>query len=157
MDGETSIEMNLKLIVTKGPEEGKVFYVNEGEAKLVGRGSKNQIHIAGTAISREHCRISNQGGVVTISDLNSKNGTLVNNSLILGEIEVTERDTIKLGLTTFFVRLTEERGPDSVPVGLSDEVEMVLPFSQEPAEEGGIIQLVEQVEEIPPRPRIWSP
>jgi hypothetical protein len=56
-------------------------------------------------LSRYHARVSlDAGGLCTVEDLGSTNGTLVNGSQISGPQTLTQGDEIKLGNSTLVVR-----------------------------------------------------
>lgn len=55
----------------------KVFSIPEGAELVIGKGSQANIIVSNPIISRAHAKISFRGGVCTIQDLGSKNGTFV--------------------------------------------------------------------------------
>jgi pSer/pThr/pTyr-binding forkhead associated (FHA) protein len=90
-----------KLYVTKGPMEGQEYEL-AGNVVFVGRSSNNDIKIKDIMVSRKHLKISRSGETVSVEDLKSTNGTIVNGETIgPGEsIEMEEGDTIFLGNTS---------------------------------------------------------
>ncbi len=56
---------------------GKAFSIPEGAELVIGKGSQANIIVSNPIISRAHAKISFRGGVCTIQDLGSKNGTFV--------------------------------------------------------------------------------
>lgn len=56
---------------------GKAFAIQEGAELVIGKGSQANIIVSNPIISRAHAKISFRGGVCTIQDLGSKNGTFV--------------------------------------------------------------------------------
>jgi len=56
---------------------GKAFAIPEGTELIIGKGSQANIIVSNPIISRAHAKISFHGGVCTIQDLGSKNGTFV--------------------------------------------------------------------------------
>lgn len=56
---------------------GKAFSIPEGTELVIGKGSQANIIVSNPIISRAHAKISVHGGVCTIQDLGSKNGTFV--------------------------------------------------------------------------------
>ena len=91
------------LAVESGNDLGREFVLQEGE-NGVGRGIDNDVILADVAVSRRHLRIIREGDVLTMRDLGSGNGTLVN-----GQRETTvclvDGDRLELGETTLVVRL----------------------------------------------------
>jgi Nif-specific regulatory protein len=97
--------MNPRLIALSGPMKDSIIELTEAEATL-GRESSNNIHLADLSVSRRHCVFRNGGGQVTITDLDSFNGTSVN------DVPVKERllahgDRIQVGDSTFLFLLRE--------------------------------------------------
>ena len=67
----------------------------------IGRANVNDVIINDTSVSREHALLLvENGGVVTIRDLNSANGTFVNGVKITEE-NLSEGDEVKLGIYRF--------------------------------------------------------
>lgn len=62
----------------------------------IGRGNNNNIIIPNINVSRSHVAIRCNGSEVTISDLNSSNGTLVNGSRITKTMLLNDEDVIRL-------------------------------------------------------------
>ena len=56
---------------------GKAFAIPEGTELVIGKGSQANIIVSNPIISRAHAKISVHGGVCTVQDLGSKNGTFV--------------------------------------------------------------------------------
>lgn len=67
----------LRLVMRRGPTPGAI-YVLDGDEISIGRGSKNQIVIRDTEVSREHCRLVRLMDAYEVRDLNSSNGTFIN-------------------------------------------------------------------------------
>ena len=65
------------LTVVSGPDQGKHFLLCDGES-LIGRAPDCQVILTDAASSRRHCKIQSDGGIFTLLDLGSENGTEVN-------------------------------------------------------------------------------
>lgn len=66
----------------------------------IGRSSNNDIIIEDVKVSRVHLQlVQNDGGDVSVVDLNSANGTYVNGQRINGEVHLHPNDTIRIGDT----------------------------------------------------------
>jgi pSer/pThr/pTyr-binding forkhead associated (FHA) protein len=94
------------LRATRGNDSGKEFPLDPAkDYYVIGRGGAADITIWDIRASRLHCRIDRDEGGLTITDLSSSNGTLVN-----GERITTHRlapgDEVKIGHTV--LRLTVE-------------------------------------------------
>jgi len=65
---------------------------------IAGRNPDCDIFIDDQLVSRNHAEISKEDGAYFITDLNSTNGTFINNQQIKGKVRFTENDTIFIGL-----------------------------------------------------------
>lgn len=63
----------------------------------LGKVNGNDIVINAPTVSKRHCMITNRNGRIFIQDLNSTNGTFVNNERIHFETEIFSGTTIRLG------------------------------------------------------------
>ena len=66
----------------------------------IGRGSDCEIQLLTHFVSREHARLYNREGVVTIEDLGSKNGVFVNSVRVESQI-LQHGDWVTVGETQF--------------------------------------------------------
>ena len=91
-----------KLYFMNGPHEGECYEVN-GKTLLLGRSSKSDIKLNDRFVSRRHLQIKRKKTRVFIKDLNSKNGTLVNGTLIKTgkKLELPERTPVVIGTSVF--------------------------------------------------------
>lgn len=78
----------------------KEYYVLNRELDI-GRSINNDIIIQNQYISKNHTRLEKDGNKHYISDLNSSNGTYLNDKKILGTVELKNRDIIKIGNIEF--------------------------------------------------------
>ena len=85
------------LVVQSGPDAGKTFSLREGNNSL-GRDPKNGIVIGDPAVSRDQCVLRKDGDRVTVHDLASTGGTMVDGQEIRGR-ELTSDDTMTVGQT----------------------------------------------------------
>jgi two-component system NtrC family sensor kinase len=91
-----------ELVVIKGSDKGKVFRL-ESDKISIGRDRSCDLHLDDKEISRKHVSIGWHAGGLTIEDLNSTNGTLVNGERVgTGCLKVDDR--ITLGMTELLVR-----------------------------------------------------
>ncbi len=63
----------------------------------IGRTADNDIVLPSSSISRNHCRLKVQSGIVTLVDLNSSNGIYVDEVRIKNASEVDEHQLVRLG------------------------------------------------------------
>lgn len=71
----------------------------------IGRAPSNSVVVDDAFASNEHARISRVGSQWWLEDLNSRNGTLLNEALIEMPTVVTTGDTITVGRTTLELEL----------------------------------------------------
>src|SRR5205807_1687265 len=101
--------MSAKLVVSAGPDEGKVFPLPEGATFTIGRGDTASIRLADPTISRAHCVIDFFGGRVLLKDNASKSGTRVNGTNV-SQHELRADEVINIGSTRLrFQRLAPPR------------------------------------------------
>lgn len=96
----TTTQLELELL--DDPNPGARLALPEQSAVKIGRGSVNDIVIAHPSVSREHGEFIWQDGLHIFRDLNSANGTMINNQVVseptpisLGSI-VTLGDSVRL-------------------------------------------------------------
>ena len=97
--------MDVKLVVLGGKHPGQEIAVH-GPEFLVGRAPECKLRPNSDMVSRRHCMISISESRVTIRDLGSRNGTLVNDQKISGEHELHTGEKIKIGPLEFEVHLS---------------------------------------------------
>ncbi len=67
---------------------------------LLGRGSDNTIVLENDSVSRRHCKVERRGGAYHVVDLQSTNGTYVND-LLVSDFQLRRGDQVKVGDTIF--------------------------------------------------------
>ena len=82
---------------------GRTYQLQEG-ANVIGRGQDAQFRLPDTGVSRRHLEIRWDGQVALLSDLNSTNGTTVNNAPVQ-EWQLADGDVIRVGHSEIIVRL----------------------------------------------------
>ncbi|HEX3150618.1 MAG TPA: ATP-binding protein [Gemmataceae bacterium] len=87
-----------RLIVIKGPDEGRQFDLPVDEPVSIGRDRTNRLVLHDTEVSRKHAEVAPQNGSFRIRDVGSANGTLVNTQPV-GEGQLNPGDHITLGQT----------------------------------------------------------
>ena len=109
--------MDIMLTILKGANKGRQYPIVQGQSIKLGRGSNADILLHDTMSSRLHCQISNQGSQVVVSDLDSSNGTFLNEKP-LKAAKVYSGDRLRIGTTVF-----EFRGVESGTIPAMDEEE----------------------------------
>lgn len=104
--------MDLKLLVVQGKPEGKEIPVRVPRF-IIGRSVECQLRPNSELISRHHCQIAVNGEQVSIMDLGSSNGTIVNGERITEEVQIDDGDLIQVGPLGFQVMLTRDAAVDT--------------------------------------------
>ncbi|MDZ4783623.1 MAG: FHA domain-containing protein [Planctomycetia bacterium] len=92
--------MEVTLKVTSGSNAGQQIPV-PGPKFLIGRAEDCQLRPRSDLISRYHCVIMSEDGLVTVRDFGSKNFTYVNDERLIGECELKPGDLLKVGPLEF--------------------------------------------------------
>ncbi len=90
------------LILVRGAPQGHRFFITTDEM-VIGRDPSAEISVADQGISRKHAKVSRQAGKVTLTDLGSSNGTLINEKKLTANqpVVLNKEDMITLGSTIF--------------------------------------------------------
>ncbi len=88
------------LLVIHGAELGRKYDLVKEETSI-GRSSKCDIQVDQEWVSRNHCRVLSREGEVTLEDLGSTNGTLVNDARVRRITKLKNGDLVKVGRTIF--------------------------------------------------------
>ncbi|HSX11718.1 MAG TPA: type III secretion system inner membrane ring subunit SctD [Chlamydiales bacterium] len=99
------LEAPLLLKVISGPNAGAEIGIEKGRTYTIGKDSNScDIVFQDLSVSRNHAKLSvSENGVIELEDLGSKNGTVVNGSVIAEKKVVTPQDLISLGTTVFMI------------------------------------------------------
>ena len=98
------------LQIQTGKHRGKAMKLVDGSL-IIGRDEGADLRIASAEISRRHCRLTTNEGRVTVEDLGSSNGTLVNGQPIVEETELPPGGMLHVGPMAF--RLLDPNQPPS--------------------------------------------
>ncbi len=88
--------MNKKLVFITGELAGYVHLLSEGGVITFGRSGANDVVFTDCKVSRNHMRITNRGGKVSVDDLGSNNGTYVNGKRV-STAQLAMGDRVHLG------------------------------------------------------------
>lgn len=99
------IDTRWMIKVVSGPNTGAEFGLKEGESYTLGKDPATaDILFQDLSVSRQHAKIHlNREAIVSIEDLGSRNGVLVNGSLCEGTLELKSQDVVALGTTAFLL------------------------------------------------------
>jgi two-component system, cell cycle response regulator len=86
----------LTLHVIKGPRVGEVLSI-ERESAVLGRGDDADLRILDPSLSRNHVRFDRAGETLSVTDLESMNGTLVEGTRLAGTRKLKSGDLLTLG------------------------------------------------------------
>lgn len=106
---------------------------------VVGRSLDCDIWIQDTQVSRQHCRIESREGHWFITDLGSRNGTVVNGHTVT-EKALSDGDTIELGkekVTFYAGAMPAQRVADPLLAGLKDVEEESASLPASPTHASG--------------------
>ncbi len=95
--------------VRTGSEEGELYPLFENREITIGRSPTNNIFVRDKNVSRVHCQIVVSSGAVTLTDLQSTNGTFVNNERAT-ECMLKVNDLIRVGTTLLELEEVDEQG-----------------------------------------------
>jgi two-component system, cell cycle response regulator len=109
------------LIVLSGRDVGRIFVLASDEA-IVGRAPGVQVRLTDHGLSRQHARIFRVGPELIIEDLQSSNGTLLNDAPI-SRASLSDGDRIRLGPTTLLSFTYQESGEARFQKNLVDTAE----------------------------------
>ncbi len=86
------------LVVIYGEDMGRRVQVTS-EPLIIGRSPQCDVQVDQESVSRNHCRIRREGDEFMVRDLDSTNGTYVNDDLIEAEARLRHGDQLKVGRT----------------------------------------------------------
>jgi pSer/pThr/pTyr-binding forkhead associated (FHA) protein len=98
--------MNLKLLVVHGRPQGKSFLFPPGEYYF-GRGAECHIQPNSELVSRQHCLLRVTAEHISVRDLGSRNGTLVNGKRVMEERPLVHGDQLQVGPLVFEIHVDE--------------------------------------------------
>jgi transcriptional regulator with GAF, ATPase, and Fis domain len=107
---ESSTKPGLVLLYAPNYEQLEPAYVFDVPELVIGREATNRICVAEQAVSRQHARIAYDGRRWVLTDLGSRNGTMVDGAFVVGEVELEHLHEIRVGDAIFkFVEMGSER------------------------------------------------
>ncbi|MFZ3089736.1 MAG: sigma 54-interacting transcriptional regulator [Nitrospirota bacterium] len=104
---KTLLLKKVKLVIAKGAMAGKEFVIDKGLLRI-GSKKENDVVIEDNTVSRFHAQIEEKKGQYIIKDLNSTNGTFVDD-LRVSEAFLNEGSIIRLGNTGLRFTPVEEK------------------------------------------------
>jgi predicted component of type VI protein secretion system len=107
--------MKISLVVASGVHQGKPIPI-PGAQFFIGRDEGCHLRPASPAISKKHCAILVRGDKAFIRDMESTNGTFVNDEQVTGERELADGDRLRVGPLDFSVVFAPASKADSTPL-----------------------------------------
>jgi pSer/pThr/pTyr-binding forkhead associated (FHA) protein len=99
--------MKVQLVVIRGKPEGKVIPLVGPQFKI-GRGETCHLRPNSEQVSREHAEFTISGDTISVRDLGSRNGTLVNGKALTADAcRLNDRDLVQVGPLTFAVSILD--------------------------------------------------
>ena len=105
--------MDPRIVAISGPLKGQIFHLADGPIS-VGRETSNRMSMRDSTVSRQHCVVDMQDGQVSLTDLESHNGTYVNGIPVRKRV-LTHGDILRIGQCDL-VFLVGEDTPSAVPL-----------------------------------------
>lgn len=105
--------MDASLVVVEGRPLGAVIPLGPGRL-LIGRDDRCQLRPKSPTVSLFHCALTRQGDRLTVLDLGSSNGTLVNDQFLQKDESqrLVDGDRLQVGQLIFRVRTSAEPPPE---------------------------------------------
>ncbi|HEV3146450.1 MAG TPA: FHA domain-containing protein, partial [Gemmataceae bacterium] len=107
------------LLVLKGTNPGQRIKL-DGDQFVIGRSPECEIHIPNNAVSRQHAKITRLQTGFYIEDLDSRNGTLVNNVKIEQKTQLKDNDKVKI-CDCMFTFHDENSTPSGIKIEEDDQ------------------------------------
>jgi pSer/pThr/pTyr-binding forkhead associated (FHA) protein len=143
-------------------------YAFDGETVSIGRDPDADVFLDNTGISRAHAKIARTHGGFELEDLNSANGTYLNDVQISKE-SLKENDVIRVGKFSLWITMAEDRRAVAVPRKVSpdafqgttvlsgDQLTNMISSSREHDDEPKAIQEIGQPEYAEAEAGGWQP
>jgi len=120
--------VGVRLLVEEPDAAPRLAFVSEGQRLRVGRDPEAEVCLQDASASRLHAEVAFDGAVATLTDLNSRNKTWLDDRPVEGSARLSTGDGFRVGATRFTVVLVAgsarepEPAPDAEPLGLGDDV-----------------------------------
>jgi pSer/pThr/pTyr-binding forkhead associated (FHA) protein len=98
--------MDMLLEVVEGPDAGR--RIDLSKPAVLGRDSSADVVLADERISRRHARVSPSQDGIEVEDLDSTNGTFVNDNQLHGRTMIRPGDTVIVGVTVLQARSAQQ-------------------------------------------------
>ena len=99
-----TLEIAFYKVQTTGRGENKAFFLDEYLNVGRNEGVNDWVINDDPTVSGSHCRIYQKDGGVYILDLNSTNGTYVNEERVFGEMKLENHDKVRMGQSAYRIK-----------------------------------------------------
>jgi predicted component of type VI protein secretion system len=144
-------KMQVKLKVLTGSHTGKDVSVST-DVFFIGRGDQCQLRPKSESVSRKHCVLVIKEGRLLIQDLNSRNGTFVNDQRLNPERArvLKAGDKIQIGKLGFEIDIDHALGGAKKPqvTGIGDAAQRVVAGADSKAEEVDVTGWLEEADQV---------
>ncbi len=130
--------MQVTLKVIGGKNDGREIKISVPQF-IIGRGEQAHLRPSSDLISRQHCAINIGDGKVTIEDLGSRNGTVVNEEVLSQPHVARIGDILKVGRLQFEVLIDHAQSGAKKP-----RVQSVAEVAQRTANKNGVNEKVDE-------------
>lgn len=98
--------MDGQLEIIDGPDKGRTVPFRNGQTLVIGRGPTTDTKLTDRYSSRVHCQLEIRDGLLTLTDMGSASGTVVNDAKIDGKQVLFPGDVIAVGTTKLQVQIS---------------------------------------------------
>jgi HD-GYP domain-containing protein (c-di-GMP phosphodiesterase class II) len=116
--------MRFEFVVRSGTEVGRTVQVSTGRSISLGRLKGCDVVVDDEAASRRHCTITGREDVCVVADLQSANGTFVNEQRI-ATVELQRGDKIRIGSTVIELLASSPSAPALAVAGAGTSLSIV--------------------------------
>ena len=106
------LDLDASLVVEAGDPEGLSIPLRKHQI-TIGRRPECDIRVDSGAVSGLHCRLLRQRFGLRVVDLDSRNGTFLNGTLVVGSSDLSHGDLLKVASTSFRVQIFAALRADS--------------------------------------------
>lgn len=115
------------LQVIEGRLSGTIYELPPNREFVLGRGSQLEIVIDEDMVSRRHAKITTYHDSIVIQDLNSTNGTLVNQQQITGGYRLNTNDELTIGSCVLRIILQQKDDQNPYYAGANNQAQLSPP------------------------------
>jgi pSer/pThr/pTyr-binding forkhead associated (FHA) protein len=121
--------MDVTLLVSRNDDGFKEIAL-EKDVTTLGRSADCDIRIPVDSCSRKHCEFRRQDDALVLKDLNSANGTYLNNERVT-ESQVSAGDQVTVGPVSMIVQIDGEPAEPTPAANFSESTQELMPASEE--------------------------